>query len=184
MDNRRLTIETNEGSTNQVDLRLKDFSKLINNICQDYSIEQAIKIEIGEDELAEIIKFCEIVDYQPVEIGRPIIDPGKTLDEVIKPNKKLFEFYDNLKSEDIVKCFKICDYMDIPLLENVLYLKLLECFGDLDKMNKLFGNVSPDSFRMNKEEELVLKKKYIDYLKNYTETLSDKELDALYQNLS
>jgi hypothetical protein len=180
----KLVLETSEGDKHVVDMRIKYMSGLIDKICQDYSTEQEIKLEISSEELNSVIEFFKILDYKPLEIKRPMIDLGNIYDKYIKCDGGLLEIYDSLTSDDIIKYFKIADYLDLLSLENVLYLKLLCAFENHDKTSDLFDSVSSDIFKMTKEQELELKKKYIQYCRDYTNNLTDEQLNDLLDELN
>jgi hypothetical protein len=183
MENKNiLVLETSEGDKHRINIDIKHMSGLIDKICQDYQ-GQEIKLEISKDELNSVIEFFEIIGYKPLGIKRPMIDLGRIYERFIKPNERLAQFYIKLNSDGIIKYFKIADYMDLTELENVLYLKLLLAFDNSSKMNELFGNISPESLNLSQEMEIQLKKKYLQYCKVYTESLTNEQLNYLMEEL-
>ncbi len=154
----KLKILTKDEKVYQLNLKIAEIVKLINNIVIDYDLDETILLDIHSEKLEKIIHFSELIEYKPLLIeNKDRVIPNEYKKQF---SKGLLEYYENLTQEEIVDLLTIADFMEIPSLDNLCIIKMVEIFRDKTKINDFFGtNIH---LEIDKEREVNLREKYID----------------------
>ena len=183
------SIETEDVKSFQVDSRIRYFSKLMNNIIEDYQEDSDIsKLNgVSSSDLKVIADFCEAIDYDHTIqiIPKPLpLDYTSHLTEILQANQKFKIYYSKLDSIAVFNYAVIADFFDVKLLEDMLYLKLHDTFSSRENIEKFFKEESEkNNIEMNqmttisKDRENFLRDKYMIYCDKYISQLSEDEIE-------
>ena len=150
----KLQITTKDGKEFKVDDRIKDLSMVISNWFE--SSDDAFQVDLNSDIFEKVIEYCEMHDYNPPKVAKPI---------------KSHILKDNLGEKDL-KFVSSYDYLSIkPILDAAFYLVMnplrevcicviaTEFFigNTIDDIERLKAKFGVESDLTLEEEEALLK---------------------------
>jgi hypothetical protein len=184
-----ISIETEDVKSFKVDSRIRYFSKLLNNIIEDYQEDSDISKLNGvlSGDLEVIADFCESIDYNyNLQIlPKPLpLDYTSHLTQILQANPKLKIYYSKLDSKTVFNYAKIADFFDVKLLEDILYLKLHDTFSSPENIEFFFREECEENkIKINqmttitKDRKNFLRDKYMIYCEKYISQLSDEDVE-------
>ena len=168
----------------KVDLRITQFSELINTLHENYETEMDAPLTgIKEKELSLLIKFCELCDYTPINFEKPLWKKSfkNHYFAKISCNKNLEQFYNELDYDKLCSYLKICYFYDSPPLKEFLYFKLYDLFNDEEKCRNFFQgkdkDVIAEALKLDDRKKKYLYDKYQEFIIKQIEELSPEEIN-------
>ncbi len=181
---------TADGVTFNIDRRIIKFSKLFDNILQDYELENNGRVleNIYHKDLLLLNTFAQSINYDHTHINlrKPFalndMDSIKTSLFKSTEGIKIEQFYNNLNSLNIVDYDRVADFFDVRQLEDLIYLKLHEIFTSKENIETFFKDElkgKENVLSISHEKEKMLKNNYMIYCEKYVSNLTDDEVSLL-----
>jgi len=180
------SIKTFEGEQIEIDKRIGNISKLFKHLIEEYKNEVSTSNlkNIHKKDVILLVDFGKIINFNTDNIV--ILKPYDLhkLENIKKSiftyNLELENFYNNLNSELVCDYAKISDFYDVPLLEEIIYLKIYEVFQSTNNINEFFkGDLKDYQIELSNERIEYLKGKYMIYCEKYVNNLSDEEVEKI-----
>lgn len=176
-----MKIKTNDQIISVIDENIVPFIGLLNDIREDFDSMETVNLsQISQSDLLKVISFINDLEFEHFEIRRPFYNYKVIVDEKINSKQKLRNFFEQLTIENIIEYFRISDFLNVPSLENILYLKLAEIFSSKTNISNYF-KLNENELDLTEEKRIALLKKYTGHF-NF-DHLSNEEIDNILEDL-
>jgi hypothetical protein len=180
-DSDEIQIQTSDNKIFTVNVKISNIVDLIKNLTEDYSMEQIIKLDkIDSTGFQKVLDFCKLINYEKLSLPKPFLNVEKIKREHL--SQAVINFYSSLTSKQTSEYLELSDFLNIPSLEDLLLLKLIEIFQKESKVIEFFEKEDPniaEKIKITKEDEERIREKYIIYCEKYVESLTDEQIEEL-----
>ena len=183
-----IEIKTDDGKQLKLPLEIQNFSTLFKDLIQNYEINKDEKINnIKSNDVKKLIDFCESIEYKRIKFDKPYW-MYSIEHQTNKMCQKTKIFYNNILNENSINDYiRLADFYDVLELEEIIYLKLYELYGNKDKIivSELLKkqNNLKERIEINQERLKFLRLKYSYYIDQQLNELNEKDINDLCNKL-
>jgi len=151
-----IVVRTSDNQEVKVDARIANLSRLLKEVSEGGS--DIIPVQLPSDVFNKIVEFCQMHDYQPIRIEKPL--KSSTLQENLK--EKDYKFIHTYNFETIKPLLNAAYYLGMESLKDVCVCLIASEFvignsnEDIERIKDKFG-ITAD---MTLEEEEQIKKDF------------------------
>ena len=179
-----IELTTEDNKVIKIDKRISQFSELFHTLIENYGTKINKSLPgITENDLNLLITFCEACNYVPIKFNTPLWKKSFKIhyDDIIKKNKKLEKFYEELTCDNLLKCLKISYFYESTYLKEFVYFKIYDVFNDEAKFKEYFKDKDKDTIeqilKISDEKKSYLYNEYNDFIEKQVKFFSKEEID-------